>query len=77
MIRWGNCIDGSEVSFGNQKKTRKTNTNKIKKKKEKQTKEAETSKGRNEKRTRLMSAWTLLREFFRGLPGRLLRESEG
>jgi hypothetical protein len=46
-------------------------------KNEKPTKEAETSKARDEKQTRLKSAWTLLRELFRWLPGRLLRESEG
>jgi hypothetical protein len=45
--------------------------------KEKETEEAETSKGRNEKQTRLKSTWTLLRELFRGLLGRLLRENEG
>jgi hypothetical protein len=41
------------------------------------TKEAETSKVRDEKKTRLVSAWTLLREFSEGLLGMLLRESEG
>jgi hypothetical protein len=59
---------------------RNTNTNKTTKTKtkktEKQTKDADTGKGRDERQTRLMNAWTLLREFCPGLPGMLLRSSE-
>jgi hypothetical protein len=89
LSRRGSCIDGGHVNLRkkeertkSQQKSRITNKtkrtkNKQKRKKEKQTKETERSKGRAEKQRRLMSAWTLLCELFRGFPGRLLRESDG
>jgi hypothetical protein len=67
-----------------QKGKRNKCTRKIKQRDEHQTKikegkvgkGAETSKGGSEQQTRLRSVWTLLHEFFRRLPDRLLRESE-
>jgi hypothetical protein len=71
---WESWIDGVQVSLRNKKEKNKRTKNK--QKIGKQTKEAEKSKSRDEKQTRLMSSWALLRVFFRGLPDRLLRESE-
>jgi hypothetical protein len=78
----GSQIDGGQVSLRNRNKRRRTTRNnkrtKIKQKRnnEKQTKEREMWKGRDEKQTRLICAWALFRDFFQGLSGRLLRESE-
>jgi hypothetical protein len=74
-----------ERTKNQQKKENKRTKDKEKQNSKKQTKakqrkantKAETSQGRAENRTRLKSAWTLLREFFQGLPRGLLRESEG
>jgi hypothetical protein len=83
---WRSRIDGAYVSLRKRIVRRKElKINKEKQNNEKQTKtkqrkanaKAETSKGRDENKTRLESAWTLLREFFRGLPRGLLKESEG
>jgi hypothetical protein len=58
-------------------KKRKNENTQTKIKNENRTKETETSKGRDERQTRLMSAWTLLHDLLRGLPDRLSRESKG
>jgi hypothetical protein len=74
-LHWWCPNEFEEEKGNNQNKQRQKNEKN--QKDEKSTKVTETSKGGDEQQTKLRSAWTLLREFFRRPPGRLWRESEG
>jgi hypothetical protein len=80
----GNWTDGAECLWERQRKKKERKMNKSEQKqiktKERKTSNrttTETSKSSDEKQTVLMSAWRLLRGFFRGFPVSLLRESGG
>jgi hypothetical protein len=69
LNRWGSWIEAARVSSRkrnetNKKEQKNRTKNKQKEKNEKPTKEAGTSKGRDEKQTRLKSAWKLPGKLF-------------
>jgi hypothetical protein len=63
-----------QTTIKERKTTKEGKTNKNKRRNSKGT---ETSRGRGEEQTRLLSDWTPICEFSRGVPGSLLSESEG